>query len=50
MAVLFLAGARYAVGHPAIEKSIEKHAQKITPFILIIVGAYIVADTATDVF
>jgi len=49
MAVLFFAGARYAVGHPALEKSIEKHAQRITPFILIIVGAYIVADTATDV-
>jgi cadmium resistance protein CadD (predicted permease) len=49
MAVLFLAGARYAVGHPAIEKSIENQAHKITPFILIFVGAYILVDTATDV-
>ena len=49
MTVLFFAGARYAVGHAALEKSIEKYAQRITPFILIIVGAYIVADTATDV-
>jgi len=49
MAIVFLAGARYAVGHPAIEKSIENHAHKITPFILIIVGAYILADTVTDV-
>jgi len=49
MAVLFLAGARYAVGHPALEKSIEKYAHRITPFILIIVGVYIMADTVTDV-
>jgi cadmium resistance protein CadD (predicted permease) len=48
MAVIFLVGARYAVGHPALRKSIENHAHRITPFILIIVGAYILADTATD--
>ena len=49
MAVLFLAAAHYAVGHPAIEKSIQKHAHRVTPFMLIIVGAYILVDTATDV-
>jgi cadmium resistance protein CadD (predicted permease) len=48
MAIIFLVGALYAIGHRAIEKSIEKHAQRITPFILIIVGTYILADTATD--
>ncbi len=49
MAVIFLVGARYAVGHPALRKSIENHAHRITPFILIIVGAYILADTVSDV-
>jgi len=48
MACVFLVGARYAVGHPGLRKSIDKHAHQITPFILIIVGAYILADTATD--
>jgi len=49
MAMIFFAGAHYAIRHPAIEKWIESHARQITPFILIIVGTYIVANTATDV-
>jgi cadmium resistance protein CadD (predicted permease) len=49
MAVIFLAGTRYAVGHPALRKSIENCAPRITPFLLIIVGLYILVDTATDV-
>jgi cadmium resistance protein CadD (predicted permease) len=49
MALTFLVGARYAVGHPVVENSIEKYAHRVTPFILIIVGTYILADTATDV-
>jgi cadmium resistance protein CadD (predicted permease) len=48
MAMIFLASARYAVGHPALSSAIERHAQRIIPFILIFVGAYILADTATD--
>ena len=48
MTVIFLAGAHYAIRHPAVKASIENHAHRITPFILIIVGAYILADTATD--
>lgn len=48
MAVIFLGGARYAIEHPTINKSIEGHAHQVTPFILIIVGTYILANTATD--
>lgn len=49
MAFIFFAGAYYAIRHPSVATLIEKHAHKITPFILIIVGVYIVAATATDV-
>jgi len=48
MAVIFLASAHYAVRHPAIKLSVENNAHRITPFILIIIGAYILANTATD--
>jgi cadmium resistance protein CadD (predicted permease) len=48
MAIIFLASAHYAIRHPAVKNSVENHAHRITPFILIIVGAYILANTATD--
>jgi cadmium resistance protein CadD (predicted permease) len=48
MAIIFFVSARYAIRHPIIKKRIESHAHQITPFIMIIVGAYIVANTATD--
>lgn len=49
MAVVFGLVALYAVRHPAVSRSIEQHAHRVTPFILLIVGAYIVLNTATDV-
>jgi len=48
-AIIFFWSARHAIRHPAIEKRIENLARYLTPFILIIVGSYIVANTATDV-
>ena len=48
MTIIFLVSAHYAVRHPVLRQSIENHAHRITPFILIIVGAYILANTATD--
>ena len=49
MALIFFASGHYAIRHPSLATWIEEHAHKITPFILIIVGVYIVAATATDV-
>ena len=49
MTIFFFAGARYAIRHPALEKWIEKHARLMTPFMLIIVGTYVLANTATDI-
>ena len=49
MAIVFFVSAYYAIRHSALEKWIEDHAHQITPFILIVVGTYIVTNTATDV-
>ena len=49
MAIIFFLSARHAIRHPAIEERVENLARYLTPFILIIVGTYIVANTATDV-
>ena len=48
MAVIFVLIAIYGVRHPALSQWIERNAQRVTPWILMIVGAYIVANTATD--
>ena len=48
MAVIFVIVAIYAVEHRAVSRWIERYAHRVTPFILIIVGAYILANTATD--
>ena len=48
MSILFVMVAIYAVRHPALSKWIERYANRLMPYILIIVGAYIVANTATD--
>ena len=48
MAIIFFVSAHYAIRHPAVESLIENHAQRIIPFILIIVGAYILTNTTTD--
>lgn len=49
MAVLFLVVAKYAVQLQSLAKQVDKFAHYVTPFILIGVGAYIVANTVTDV-
>jgi cadmium resistance protein CadD (predicted permease) len=48
MATIFLLIASYGVRHPALSQWIERNAPRLTPWILIFVGAYIVANTATD--
>ena len=48
MAVIFVGAGIYAVRHPALSEWIDRYAYRIMPFVLIIVGVYIVANTATD--
>ncbi len=48
MAVIFVGVGIYAVRHPALCEWIDRYAYRVMPFILIIVGVYIVANTATD--
>jgi cadmium resistance protein CadD (predicted permease) len=40
--------ANYALNHRQISRLIKRYAHKITPFIMIGVGAYVLANTATD--
>jgi len=48
MAVTFVLVAMYAVRHPKISSVISRYAQRVLPFVLIIVGVYVLANTATD--
>lgn len=48
MAVIFVLVADYAIRHPALGKFIQSYAYRVTPFILIAVGSYILLNTATD--
>ena len=48
MAIIFVAVAKYAVQHPRLSDVIERYAHRVTPFVLVAVGAYIIANTATD--
>ncbi len=48
MAVIFVFVGIYAVRHPALCEWIDRYAYRVMPFVLIIVGVYIVANTATD--
>ena len=48
MAVTFLFVGIYAVRHPALCEWIDRYAYRVMPFVLIIVGVYILANTATD--
>jgi cadmium resistance protein CadD (predicted permease) len=49
MAVVFALVATYAVQHPLLSRWIERYGPRVTPFILISVGFYILANTATDI-
>jgi cadmium resistance protein CadD (predicted permease) len=48
MAIIFVLVAMYVVRHPTISSVISRYAHRVLPFILIIVGAYVLANTATD--
>ena len=48
MAVIFVIVGIYAVRHPALSEWIDRYAYRAMPFVLIIVGIYILANTATD--
>ena len=48
MAFIFVCIGIYTVRHPALCERIDRYAHRIMPFILIFVGAYVVANTATD--
>ena len=48
MAVIFVFVALYAIRHPVFRDIMERYAYRVTPFILIAVGAYILVNTATD--
>lgn len=48
MAVLFLGLANYFVKQPVLGELIQRHANRLTPFVLIFVGLYILANTGTD--
>ena len=48
MVLLFSALAKYTCGHPKLGRIVERFGSYVTPFILILVGWYILADTATD--
>jgi len=48
MGVIFVSVGIYAVRHPALCEWIDRYAHRVMPFVLIVVGVYIVANTATD--
>jgi len=48
MATIFVLVGIYAVRHPALSEWIDRYAYRVMPFVLIIVGVYILANTATD--
>ena len=48
MAVIFVLVGIYAVRRPAISKWSDRYAHRVMPLVLIIVGVYILANTATD--
>ena len=49
MAAIFVMLATYATEHPRLNEWLDRNGPRITPFILIVVGAYILANTGTDV-
>lgn len=40
--------ARYLVNHPRLNHVLKRYGQYVTPFILILVGVYILSNTASD--
>lgn len=48
MAGLFTFSAIYAVSQPRISARIDRHADRVTPFILLLIGSYVLLNTGTD--
>jgi len=48
MVTIFSGLAYYSVRHPKLSQSLSRYGQYITPFILILVGFYILSNTASD--
>jgi cadmium resistance protein CadD (predicted permease) len=48
MAVTFVIVGIYTVRHPALSKWVSRYAHRAMPFILIVVGVYVLANTASD--
>jgi len=48
MAVIFVRIGIFAVRHPALSEQIDRYAHHAMPIVLIIIGLYILANTATD--
>lgn len=48
MAVTFVIVGIYTVRHPALSKWVGRYAHRAMPFILIVVGVYVLANTASD--
>lgn len=48
MAVTFVIVGIYTVRHPALSKWVGRYAHRAMPFILIAVGVYVLANTASD--
>jgi cadmium resistance protein CadD (predicted permease) len=48
MAVTFVIAGIYTVRHPALSTWIGRYAHRVMPFILIAVGFYVLANTASD--
>jgi len=49
MAFIFVSVGIYAVRHPALCERIDRYAHRVMPFVLIFVGIYVMANTATDI-
>lgn len=48
MSVFSVLAAMYGLKHPALGDWVERNAHRITPFILVFVGVYILMNTVTD--
>ena len=48
MVLLFSALARFALKHPRLKHFLDRFGRYITPLILVLVGWYILSDTASD--
>ena len=45
---IFLSIAIYGIRHPAVSDMVDRYANKVTPFLLMFVGLYVILNTATD--